>query len=218
MGARRISSTVRVDRIRLTLPPPHGLWAGAGSVGGVTDLPPTSEPEPTSGGQEILAVVLDKPSRASELLLALANLASEGKLKMHDAVIVAKDTEGRTSIVETVDVTPAKGALAGTWWGMLAGLIIGGPLFLGAAIGGAAAGALYGKLVDKGLEDGWVKDMAEWIATDTSALLLLVDAGFHPDVVEELRRFEGIGRVAVTTLPEGVRSDIEAALSGTPEA
>lgn len=184
----------------------------------MTDLPPTTEPEPSSGGQEILAVVLDKPSRASELLLTLANLAGEAKLKMHDAVIVAKDAEGRTKIVETVDVTPAKGALAGTWWGMLAGLIIGGPLFLGAAIGGAAAGALYGKLVDKGLEDGWVKDMAEWIADDTSALLLLVDAGFHPDVVEELGRFEGIGRVAVTTLPSGVKADIEAALSGSPEA
>jgi uncharacterized membrane protein len=165
--------------------------------------------------QEILSIVLDKPSRASELLLALSNLASEGKLRMHDAVIVAKDDGGSTRIVETVDVTPAKGALSGTWWGMLAGLIIGGPVFLGAAIGGAAAGALYGKLVDKGLEDQWVKDMADWIAPGTSALLLLVDAGFDPAVLEELRRFEGIGRVANTTLPEGTKADIEAALGQT---
>lgn len=184
----------------------------------MTEQQPTIQPEADpSPGHEILAVVLDKPSRASELLLALANLAGEGKLKMHDAVIVAKDAEGRTRIVETVDVTPAKGALAGSWWGMLAGLIIGGPLFLGAAIGGAAAGALYGKLVDKGLEDRWVKDMAEWIASDTSALLLLVDSGVHPDVIEELGRFEGIGRIAVTTLPEGVKSEIEAALSGSSD-
>ena len=165
-----------------------------------------------SSGQEILAIVLDKPSRASELLLALANLAGEGKLRMHDAVIVAKDDEGRTKIVETVDVTPAKGALAGSWWGMLAGLIIGGPVFFGAAIGGAAAGALYGKLVDKGLEDQWVKDMAAWIDPSTSALLLLVDSGFDPAVIEELKRFEGIGRVAGTTLPEGTKAEVEAAL------
>lgn len=164
------------------------------------------------GQQEILAVVLDKPSRASELLLALTNLATEKKLTMHDAVIVAKDEEGRTRIVETVDVTPARGALAGSWWGMLAGLIIGGPVFFGAAIGGAAAGALYAKLVDHGLEDQWVKDMAEWISPGTSALLLLVEAGFSPEVIEEMRRFEGIGRVAVTTLPEHAREDIEEAL------
>ena len=173
---------------------------------------PPQEPVDGEPRQEILSIVLDKPSRASELLLALANLAGEGKLKLHDAVIVAKDDDGGTRIVETVDVTPAKGALSGTWWGMLAGLIIGGPAFLGAALGGAAAGALYGKLVDKGLEDQWVKDMAEWISSGTSALLLLVDSGFDAAVVEELKRFEGIGRVAGTTLPAGTRAEIEAAL------
>lgn len=156
--------------------------------------------------------MLDKPSRASELLLAMANLASEGKLTMHDAVIVAKDEDGRTKVVETVDVTPARGALSGTWWGMLAGLLIGGPVFLGAAIGGAAAGALYGKLVDKGLEDQWVKDMANWIDPGRSALLLLIDTGLDPAVIDELGRFEGIGRVAVTTLPEGTKAEVEAAL------
>ena len=174
-------------------------------------MPTTPDPD-GPGGQEILAIVLDKPSRASELLLALANLGREGKVKMHDAVIVTKDDEGRTRIVETVDVTPLRGAVSGTWWGMLAGLLVGGPVFLGAAIGGAAAGALYGKLVDKGLEDGWVKDMAAWIDPSTSALLLLVDSGFNHAVIDELKRFEGIGRVAVTTLPEGAKSEVEAAL------
>lgn len=172
----------------------------------------STDPAGVGNQQEILAVVLDKPSRASELLLALTNLAREGKLTMHDAVMVAKDDEGKTRVVETVDVTPARGALAGSWWGMLAGLIIGGPMFFGAAIGGAAAGALYAKLVDHGLEDQWVKDMAEWISPGTSALLLLVEAGFSPDVIEEMRRFEGIGRVAVTTLPAHAREDIEEAL------
>lgn len=164
------------------------------------------------GGQEILAIALDKPSRASELLLALANLSREGKLRMHDAVIVSKAEDGKVNIVETVDVTPAKGALSGTWWGMLAGLLVGGPVFLGAALGGAAAGALYGKLVDRGLPDPWVKDMAAWIDSGTSALLLLVDAGLDPEVLEELKRFEGIGRVAGTTLPAGTKADVEAAL------
>jgi uncharacterized membrane protein len=176
----------------------------------VTDTP--ARPEPTSSQQEILALVLDKPNRASEVLVTLSNLASEGKVKLHDAVIVEKATNGRVRIVETVDVTPAKGALSGTWWGMLGGLIIGGPVFLAAAIGGAAAGALYGKLVDHGLPDAWVKDMADWIEPGTSALLLLIESGIDPVVVEELKRFEGIGRVASTTLPEGIRAEVEEAL------
>ncbi|HEY8527118.1 MAG TPA: DUF1269 domain-containing protein [Acidimicrobiales bacterium] len=165
-------------------------------------------------GQEILVIALDKPSRASELLLTLANLAREGQITMHDAVIVAKDENGRSRIVQTVDVTPARGALAGTWWGMLGGLLIGGPVFLAAALGGAAAGALYGKLVDHGLDDGWVKQMAEWVEPGRSALLLLVDRGFDRSVITELRRFEGIGHVAYTTLPPAARAEVERALSG----
>ena len=164
--------------------------------------------------QEILAIVLDKPTRAEQVLLALAHLQGEGKVQMHDAVIVAKDAEGKSRIIETVDVTPAKGALQGTWWGFLGSLLIGGPVAIAAVLGGAAAGALYGKLVDRGLEDEWVKSMADWIDPDSSALLLLVESGFDPAVVDELKRFEGTGEVAYTTLPEGTKADIEAALSG----
>jgi len=167
--------------------------------------------------QEILAIVLDKPTRAEQVLLALAHLQAEGKVQMHDAVIVAKDEEGRTRVVETVDVTPAKGALAGGWWGLLGSLLVGGPAGIAVILGGAAAGALYGKLVDRGLEDHWVQDMAHWIDPSSSALLLLVESGFSPDVVEELRRFEGTGEVAYTTLPEGARDEIEAALTGAEQ-
>jgi uncharacterized membrane protein len=164
--------------------------------------------------QEILAIVLDKPTRAEQVLLSLAHLQGEGKVRMHDAVIVTKTEEGRTQIVETIDVTPAKGALAGSWWGLLGGLIVGGPLALAGILGGAAAGALYGKLVDRGLEDDWVKSMADWIDPNSSALLLLVDAGFDRAVIDELRRFEGTGEVAYTTLPDETRTDIESALAG----
>jgi uncharacterized membrane protein len=165
-------------------------------------------------GHDILAIVLDKPTRANEVLLALAHLQGEGKVRMHDAVIVAKDEGGRSSVVETVDVTPAKGAMAGAWFGLFGSLLVAGPAGLAVILGGAAAGALYGRLVDRGLDDDWVKGMSEWIDPGTSALLLLVDAGFDPAVVAELRRFEGTGEVAFSTLPQGVRDDVESALSG----
>jgi len=176
----------------------------------VTDTPTETAPD----GQQILAIVLDKPTRANEVLLSLAHLQGEGKVRMHDAVIVAKDGEGRTQIVETVDVTPAKGALAGSWWGLLGSLLIGGPAGLAVIVGGAAAGAIYAKVVDRGLEDDWVKSMAEWIDPGTSALLLLVDDTIDPAVIEELGRFEGTGEVVFTTLPAHVKAEIEGALAG----
>jgi uncharacterized membrane protein len=173
---------------------------------------------PPGSPQDILAIVLDKPTRANEVLLAMAHLQGEGKIHMHDAVIVAKDEQGRSQVVETVDVTPAKGALAGSWWGLLGSLLIGGPAALAVIVGGAAAGALYGKLIDHGLEDEWVKSMADWIDPDSSALLLLVDDGFDPEVITELRRFEGTGEVAYSTLPENTKGEIEGALKGTDRA
>jgi uncharacterized membrane protein len=175
-----------------------------------TDVPAEAAPD----GQQILAIVLDKPTRANEVLLALGHLQGEGKVRMHDAVVVAKDAEGRTQIVETVDVTPAKGALAGGWWGLFGSLLVGGPAGIAVLLGGAAAGALYGKLVDRGLEDDWVKQMAAWIDPGTSALLLLVEEGFDRQVIEELKRFEGTGEVAYSTLPAETRAEIESALGG----
>jgi uncharacterized membrane protein len=184
----------------------------------VSDAPGDIRSTDAPAGQDILAIVLDKPTRANEVLLALANLQGEGKIRMHDAVIVLKEGDGRARILETVDVTPAKGALAGSWWGFLGSLLVGGPAALAVLLGGAAAGALYGKLVDRGLEDDWVKRMAEWIDPGTSALLLLVDDGFDPEVITELRRFEGTGEVAYSTLPHGTRAEIEGALRGTDRA
>jgi uncharacterized membrane protein len=176
--------------------------AGAGAVEAPEERP----------AHEIVVLSLDKVTRAGEVLLALTNLANEGKLAVHDAVIVAKDERGHSRVVQTVDVTPLRGALAGSWWGMLGGLLVGGPVFLAAAIGGAAAGALYGRLVDKGLDDGWVREMADWVEPGRSALLLLVDAAYDHAVVTELQRFEGVGRVAYTTLPPDARLELERAL------
>jgi uncharacterized membrane protein len=185
----------------------------------VSDAPPPDEPgaEPPGSPQDILAIVLDRPTRANEVLLALANLQGEGKVRMHDAVIVTKDVDGRAHVVETVDVTPARGALGGAWWGLLGSLLVGGPAALAVLVGGAAAGALYGKLVDRGLEDDWVKQMADWIDPGTSALLLLVDDDFDREVIDELHRFEGTGEVAYSTLPEGTRAEVEAALAGSAD-
>ena len=130
------------------------------------------------------------------------------------ALNLAKDASGRSHTVETTDVTPTKGAVAGGWFGLLASLLVTGPVGLGVILGGVAAGALYGKVVDRGLDDEWVKGMADWIDPGTSALLLLVDDGFDAEVIEEIGRFEGTGEVVYSTLPSAVREDIEEALSG----
>src|SRR3990170_1449497 len=113
----------------------------------MTDLenPPSASPN----DEHLVAILFDKPSRATEVFVNLMHLQEEGALRLADAVLISKDEEGRAQIHETIDVTPSKGALIGGWLGVFAG-ILAGPL---AIAGGIAAGALYGKLVDKGLAD-----------------------------------------------------------------
>jgi uncharacterized membrane protein len=103
-------------------------------------------------------------------------------------------------------VTPGKGALMGTWWGLLAGLFV-GPL---AIVGGAAAGALYGKLVDKGLADDWVRQMSDWLEAGRSALLLLVTVEDKGQVLKELGRYGG--ELVSTDVPEPLRLELVQAL------
>ncbi|HEX3622545.1 MAG TPA: DUF1269 domain-containing protein [Acidimicrobiales bacterium] len=169
----------------------------------------TDVENPTSASaddEHLVAIVFDKPSRATEVLVNLTHLQQEGVLRLGDAVVIAKDDTGRARIHETVDITPSRGALMGGWWGLLAGLFV-GPL---AIAGGAAVGALYGKLVDKGLADDWVKQMSEWLEAGRSALLLLVTVEDKAQLLRELGRYEG--EVVSTDFPEPVRHELEQAL------
>jgi len=170
----------------------------------MTDL--ENDNTPKAEDDNLVAIVFDKPSRATEVLVNLMHLQQEGALRLADAVVLAKDESGRARIVETMDVTPGKGALIGGWWGLFASLLV-GPL---AIAGGLAAGALYGKLVDKGLNDGWVKQMSEWLEAGRSALLLLVTVENKAEVLRELGRYEG--EVVTTDFPESVRLELEQAL------
>jgi uncharacterized membrane protein len=160
---------------------------------------------------ELVAIVFDKPTRADEVLLNLAHLQQEGAIKLADAVVVTKPEDGKAKVRQTVDVTPGKGAFAGGWWGLLLGTIFAGPVGgIIAGVAGGASGALYGRLIDIGLDDGWVRQMADWIDPGTSALLLLVHEARLDEVLGELRRFEG--HVVTTTLPDEVRARLEDAL------
>ena len=176
-------------------------YLSSGEDGAVTTM------EPPEGDEHLAAIVFDKPGRASEVLLNLIHLQQDGALQLGDAVVIVKDPSGRARIHQTSDITPGRGALIGGWWGLLAGLLV-GPL---AIAGGAAAGALYGKLVDRGLDDEWVKQMSQWLDAGHSALLLLLKVENEPEVLRELGRYEG--ELVVTNFPEPVRRELERALA-----
>jgi len=87
---------------------------------------------------------------AFEMRAALARLQSQYLIEMEDAVVVTRDSKGKVKLHQPVNLTAA-GALSGTFWGSLIGLLFLNPL-LGAAIG-AGSGAISGALTDIGIND-----------------------------------------------------------------
>ena len=181
------------------------------------EAPPTADPEQGAGSddsgqrvEQIVGVSFDKVTRADEVLLAMTHLQQEGEIAITDAVVVSKDDGGRVHVRQTIDPTPGRAALNGSIWGMLVGAIIGGPVFFVGAAVGAGSAALMAKLVDLGLDDHWVRQVADWLDPGTSALLLLVADDMRPSVVHELGRYEG--KVIYCTFPDAVRRELERAL------
>jgi len=103
----------------------------------------------TPSPNKLLVISFDDAIKAQEFLLTTARLQKNGEIQVHDAVIVRRDTDGTSHVVETTDVTPGRGAVGAGVWGLLIGTLLGGPIG-GLVVGAASAGggALFAKLVD----------------------------------------------------------------------
>lgn len=140
-------------------------------------------------GLHVLA--FDDPLRARELLLACVRLQSHGQMGLKDAVFVHRDAEsGKVRVEQTTDPTPGTTALEGGFWGVLLGTLLLGPVG-GLAVGAvtAGSGALAGKLIDLGVPESFVRQVAEAVPAGATALVLQtsdLDAAAWRD---ELARF-----------------------------
>ena len=123
------------------------------------------------------------------------------------------DDKGRIKLNQLLNTTTA-GAVSGTFWGTLIGLIFLMPL-AGAALG-AASGALGGALTDVGINDNWMKETAATILPGTAALFILVRKVTADKVLERLKG-EG-GTVMKTSLDHTKEEALRAALAGAQAA
>lgn len=160
---------------------------------------------------DLWAFVLDGPLRAQEALLAAMRMVGRGQLELEDAAIVTR-VGGRVRIQQTRDVSPAQGASGGLWLGFLAGIFVAQPL-LGAALG-AAAGGLFGKLRDHGIDDGEMKHLGEQLAEGEAALFLLVEECHQMRALHEISRFPG--RLLTTTADPDLAAEVESRFASDP--
>lgn len=149
---------------------------------------PTTIDETVDRAQDLYVFVADHPLLAQEMILAAMRMQARHHLDLEDAAIAHKDDQGRVRIVQTKDINPSQGAVSGAWWGALAGLLVAGQFLVGAALG-AAAGGLFAKLRDLGIDDDGMKDMAERLAPGESAVFFLVKDCHQARALHELSRF-----------------------------
>ena len=158
---------------------------------------------------DLIVIGFDDEHTAFEMRAALAKMQKEYLIDMEDVVVVTKDDKGKVKLHQAVNLTAA-GAVGGTFWGTLIGLIFLNPL-LGAAIG-AGAGAVSGALADIGISDKFMKELGETLTEGTSALFILVRKVTPDKVLEELKGFKG--RIIQTSLTKDKEEELQKALSG----
>jgi uncharacterized membrane protein len=160
-------------------------------------------------------VVIDYESevKAEEVRLALLKMQKEYLIDLADAVVVVRDANGKVRLRQLYNLTAA-GALSGGFWGALIGLIFLNPLF-GFAIG-AAAGAISGALTDVGINDNFMRQLAETLKPGTAALFVLIRHMTPDKVVDEIKKFGGT--LIKTNLCNENEAKLRAALASVQKA
>src|SRR5215510_7497320 len=132
----------------------------------------------------LVAVGYDDPFKAEEVRLKLQKMQAGHLIDLEDAVVAIKNAKGKIKLDQIHNLT-AFGAATGGFWGMLIGLLFLAPA-LGLAIG-AAAGAVSGALRDVGINDQFMKELADTMKPNSSALFVLVRKATPDRVLDELK-------------------------------
>ncbi|MGD9845253.1 MAG: DUF1269 domain-containing protein [Variibacter sp.] len=142
---------------------------------------------------DLIAIVYPTEAKAEEVRQRLLKLQKEYLITLSDAVIATKTENGQVKLNQLVNTT-ATGAVSGSFWGLLIGVIFLNPI-LGVALG-AASGALGGLLADYGINDAFMKDLSASLKPGNAALFVLVK-NMTPDKV--LRDIQDAGGTVLKT-------------------
>jgi uncharacterized membrane protein len=157
---------------------------------------------------DLLVIAFSSEQKAEEVRQKLFQMQKEYLIELGDAVVAVKDPDGHIKLNQLFNTT-AIGGVSGMFWGALIGLIFMMPL-AGAALG-AASGAVSGALTDFGIDDKFMKDVAEVVPPGGAALFVLVRKMTTDKVLEGLR---GAGGTVLRTSFEKSKDDaIRAALA-----
>jgi uncharacterized membrane protein len=153
---------------------------------------------------QVIVAAFNDLNGASQALTSLKEAKKERLIEIEDAAVLTKDADGKVKIKETADMRAGKGATIGAIAGGVVGLLA-GPVGW-AALGGGVIGGLAAKLHDGGFPDDRLRQLAEGLTPDSSALVAVIDHRWVADLEREL------ARQGADVVTEGLRDDIAARL------
>jgi len=162
---------------------------------------------------DLVAIVYPSESKAEEVRQRLLKLQKEYLITLSDAVIAVKTDSGDIKLNQLVNTT-ATGAVAGSFWGLLIGVLFLNPI-VGVALG-AASGALGGALTDFGIDDSFMKGLATEIQPGNAALFVLVKNMTADKVLREIQDAGGV--VLKTSLDDAKEKALRDALAASAAA
>ena len=160
----------------------------------------------------LVAIGYDDTFKAEEVRLKFLKMQKDYLVDLEDAVVATKDKDGKVKLHQIFSTTKA-GAIGGGFWGTLVGLIFLNPL-LGLAVG-AASGAAAGALSDVGINNEFMKELANTMQSNSSVLFVLVRKATPDRVLEELKGTGG--KVLKTSLSHDDEAKLQAALDAAKQ-
>ena len=156
----------------------------------------------------------------AEIVVAVANGRTQGeylmdlyqvqikyrKLYLEDIAVGYLDDKGEVKLIQSVELTPKKGAKRGAGIGLLAGFAIGGPI--GAAIVGGGIGALVGRHQDKGITNELMESLQSRL-TNGQALVFAKAEGHNAQMAADFAKdVGGADQVYSATISDETEADL----------
>ncbi len=162
---------------------------------------------------DLLVIEFQTEAEAEEMRQRLLGMQKEYLMELGDAVVAVKRPDGSVKLNQLFEPVRA-GAVSGMFWGTLIGLLFMMP-FAGAAVG-AASGALSGKFTDLGINNDFMREVANTLQSGKAALFLLIRKMTTDKVLGALQGAGG--RVLRSSFDETKEEALQEALAGVRQA
>ncbi|MGJ0397277.1 MAG: DUF1269 domain-containing protein [Methylocystis sp.] len=159
---------------------------------------------------DLVVIVYPTEAKAEEMRQKVLQLQKEYLIELGDAAIAVKQADGNVKLNQLFNTTAA-GAVSGSFWGLLIGVIFLNPL-LGVALG-AASGAVSGALTDYGINNDFMKQLSETLQPGNAALFLLIKKVTGDKVLEAVKGTGGT--VLKTSLDDSKEKALRDALAAS---